>query len=262
MRDDFTQPIKETLAKRVGFKCSNLNCRKMTIGPNENASKATNVGVASHIEAASPGGARYNPSQTSRQRSDIANGIWLCQTCSKLIDSDTTKYTVLLLNKWKNLSEETASLEIDYPPRAASNDVYITAINPVASQIAHTIVNQGIPQRKLNPTLVAEFIRRAKQLPSENYTIHISNSDSEKEAFAQELDSALVAAGWNQPGPIHGFVREFGSVRAAGIGIQIKEERDANKLLALMISQSGVKFRGFRKPDYKDEITIYIGPNG
>ncbi|MGG5243080.1 NACHT domain-containing protein [Pseudomonas lurida] len=34
-------------------------------------------------------------------RSSEANGIWMCQTCSKLIDSDIERYTVEVLRQWK-----------------------------------------------------------------------------------------------------------------------------------------------------------------
>ena len=38
---------------------------------------------------------------SSPERSSDANGIWLCQSCSKLIDSDENRYTVELLHQWK-----------------------------------------------------------------------------------------------------------------------------------------------------------------
>ena len=40
-RDDFTKRIKETLAKRVGFHCSNPSCKIITSGPHENKLKLT-----------------------------------------------------------------------------------------------------------------------------------------------------------------------------------------------------------------------------
>lgn len=49
---------------------------------------ATNAGVAAHITAASPGGARYDAALTPEARADIGNGIWLCQNHARLIDND------------------------------------------------------------------------------------------------------------------------------------------------------------------------------
>lgn len=67
--------------------------------------KATSVGVAAHITAASFGGPRYSTSLSRIQRKHINNGIWLCNTCSTYIDKDPGKYTVELLYKWKNKAE-------------------------------------------------------------------------------------------------------------------------------------------------------------
>ena len=56
MRDDFPRAAVETLAKRVGNRCANPGCRKLTSGPHTEGEKALNVGVAAHITAASPVG--------------------------------------------------------------------------------------------------------------------------------------------------------------------------------------------------------------
>jgi tetratricopeptide (TPR) repeat protein len=63
------------------------------------------VGVAAHITAASPGGPRYDAALSGAERSAALNGIWLCQTCSKLIDSDLSRYTADLLRQWKTRAE-------------------------------------------------------------------------------------------------------------------------------------------------------------
>jgi hypothetical protein len=99
MRDDFTQSVKKTLAERVGCKCS--NCKQLTSGPHEDATKAINIGVAAHITAAASGGPRYDSSLSSEQRKSIENGLWLCQNCSKLIDTDAQRYSVEMLRRWK-----------------------------------------------------------------------------------------------------------------------------------------------------------------
>jgi len=104
-RDDFSAKTKDILAKRVGYLCSNPECRKPTVGPNEDPQKATNLGIAAHITAASPGGARYDETLTTQQRRNIDNGIWLCSNCSILIDRNETKFSVGELNIWKENTE-------------------------------------------------------------------------------------------------------------------------------------------------------------
>ena len=94
MRDDFSQRTKDLLANRVGWKCSNPNCRKATRGAGIGKENIINIGVASHITAASKGGPRYDENITSQERASAENGIWLCQSCSKLIDSDVNRYTI------------------------------------------------------------------------------------------------------------------------------------------------------------------------
>jgi hypothetical protein len=112
MRDDFGSQIKDILSKRVGLRCSNPNCRVLTAGPNSFEDKATNIGVAAHITAASFKGPRYDTSMTPIERSSIRNGIWLCQSCAKLVDNDPSRYTVQLLLKWKTEAENETDLEL------------------------------------------------------------------------------------------------------------------------------------------------------
>lgn len=112
-RHDFTAKTKEILAKRVGYICSNPKCKKHTIGPNEEPEKATNIGVAAHITAASPGGPRFDEELSQPERSHIKNGIWLCSSCSTLIDRDEEKFTIEILNEWKNKSEEEISSALE-----------------------------------------------------------------------------------------------------------------------------------------------------
>lgn len=113
MRDDFTQSTKELLARRVGFRCSNPGCRKPTSGPQDDPRRSVNIGVASHIAAASPGGTRYDSSMIEEARVSIDNGIWLCQNCAKLIDNDALAYSVDILKAWRALAEATAKSEIE-----------------------------------------------------------------------------------------------------------------------------------------------------
>ncbi len=113
-RDNFSKLTKEILAKRVGYKCSNPTCRKMTVGPHTREDKTINLGVAAHITAASIGGPRFNEDLEPEQRKSIRNAIWLCQNCAKLIDSDIYNYSVDELLSWKiNAEGESMSLVLD-----------------------------------------------------------------------------------------------------------------------------------------------------
>src|SRR5665213_1695537 len=109
MRDDFPQHIKRTIADRVAWKCCFPGCGEVTIGPgNKDDNHVIRLGVAAHITAASPGGARYNAELTSQERSSIKNAIWLCTKHSELIDKDFTEYSADTLRQWKAQAEEKA----------------------------------------------------------------------------------------------------------------------------------------------------------
>ncbi|MHB8596699.1 MAG: hypothetical protein ACYDER_07805 [Ktedonobacteraceae bacterium] len=105
MRDDFSQKTKDILLKRVRTKCSNPLCRRDTVEAHSEEDKVVNTGIAAHITAASPEGPRYDAYLTPEERKSIRNAIWLCQTCAKLIDSDSPKYAIEILRAWKIVAE-------------------------------------------------------------------------------------------------------------------------------------------------------------
>jgi hypothetical protein len=110
-RDDFSQSVKRTLAHRVGLRCSRPECED-TSGPRSDPSKSINVGVAAHITAASPGGPRFDSSLSEKDRCSALNGIWLCETCAKLVDSDSSAFTNEMLLAWKARAEQAAKTRI------------------------------------------------------------------------------------------------------------------------------------------------------
>jgi hypothetical protein len=103
---DFSKKTSEILAKRAAQLCSNPNCLKKTSGPHSNPEKAVNKGEAAHIRGARPRSARYDPSMTDEQRSDITNGIWLCVSCASEIDKDEGRFDHQLLHIWKKIHED------------------------------------------------------------------------------------------------------------------------------------------------------------
>jgi tetratricopeptide (TPR) repeat protein len=109
MADRFSQAVKAVLARRVADRCSNPVCRAVTSGPGLRPEDFSNVGVAAHITAASPGGPRYDPTLTPQERASAINGIWLCGTCAHLVDTDEENYPVDLLRRWKAEAEDRAA---------------------------------------------------------------------------------------------------------------------------------------------------------
>jgi membrane-bound ClpP family serine protease len=177
MRDDFINYIKENLAKRVGMRCSNPNCRQLTNGPSSDPKKSVNIGVAAHIAAASPGGKRYDSQQTSAQRSAISNGIWLCQNCAKLIDSDEKRFQIEVLHKWKLISEEAARYDVENKTldeiKHIINNINITSVNQSGGQVAHTIINQKAQRRSIPTDIQTAIANRLKNFPPEKFTIRL-----------------------------------------------------------------------------------------
>jgi len=132
-RDDFDKKTQDSLAKRAGFLCSNHQCRRSTSGPHSDPTGTVNIGVAAHITGASLGGPRYDPRLTSAQRRQITNGIWLCQTCAKLIDSDVVKFTVGVLRQWKADAEQHARNLIEQKLKDGWANVLPDELKPLIS---------------------------------------------------------------------------------------------------------------------------------
>ena len=111
-RDDFTVSTKNLLRDRVGNRCSNPHCNRLTSGPANSSGQVVNMGTAAHICAAAKGGPRYNSNMTPEERKSAENGIWLCNFCADLVDKDPERYPVSLLHQWKENAEKHAEYQI------------------------------------------------------------------------------------------------------------------------------------------------------
>lgn len=124
-RDEFTQETKRTLQDRAGNRCSNPTCRCLTSGPNCSDSKATRVGAACHVTAASQGGPLFNSRLIQEDRKSVQNGIWLCLNHGTLMDEDEENYPVELLIQWKAHSEYMARCELEGKIEVQEQDGYL-----------------------------------------------------------------------------------------------------------------------------------------
>ena len=106
-RDGFLQSTKRQIGERAGYMCSFPNCRQLTIGPSDDRVSGTSmIGVAAHITAASVGGSRYDSALTPEDRSSEHNGVWVCQTHGKMIDDNSSIYSVDEITRWKKQHED------------------------------------------------------------------------------------------------------------------------------------------------------------
>lgn len=100
-RHDFPESTKRLLREHVANLCSKPDCQILTVASKIDGCSSSSVGVAAHICAAAPGGPRYKQEQTKEERKHYDNGIWLCTTCSRLIDVDDDSFSEELLRDWK-----------------------------------------------------------------------------------------------------------------------------------------------------------------
>jgi len=98
---DFSEKTKRILGERVAYICSNPMCRRLTIKPHSSENKSNRLGEGGHIYGASVNGPRYDSTKSNSDISSYDNGIWVCNVCHKLIDTENSTYDSDTLYKWK-----------------------------------------------------------------------------------------------------------------------------------------------------------------
>ena len=187
-RDDFTKTTVDILGKRVAFFCSNPECRRVTIGPNEDVNKSTTIGIAAHITAAAPNGPRFDPELAGDQRSHIDNGIWLCSNCASLVDKDPVKYPVELLKTWKKDTEAEISKHL-------KGEIVKPGVPAKLPFIEADIIwthggrwNRGFSPKNKQPIIIGEHLPIIFWDLSWNFTITLYNN-SRSDAYNIHIES-------------------------------------------------------------------------
>ena len=155
------------------------------------------LGVASHICAASPGGPRYDATMTPAERSHPDNGIWLCQQCGKLIDSDT-KYTVDILHGWRRKSEDATVREIQTGKIvvAAETAPMLEDMDGNPIVLAQPTADPGLPARIHAASVedVGKF-KRLDTWPKHPVTLGLKAGEKEEQFLVTDLGSTIRTVG-------------------------------------------------------------------
>lgn len=69
------------------------------------------TGECCHIKAFSPGGPRYDASQTDEERNGVDNLMLMCSRHHAIVDKNVDRYTVEVLQEYKQMHEEKYSAE-------------------------------------------------------------------------------------------------------------------------------------------------------
>ena len=194
--NEFRSKVKQQLATRVAYRCSNPGCRKSTIGPKTYSHDAVSIGKAAHICAASEGGPRYDINMTSEQISGFDNGIWLCAICADEIDLNWQNYPKESLKIWKGQAEKSAGDEKGnkLPSKADAVDTLVIAMGGNKKQIPSMIENvhkassQVFEQLDPRFTVKSSYINQQEHFEfsaKENVSINIKMRPKNPHEFAQ-----------------------------------------------------------------------------
>lgn len=157
-RDEFPKPVRDAVAKRAHYICSNPFCLKFTAGPHSSSDKALLTGIAAHMNAAAPGGPRYDAQQGPGRR-DASNAIWLCHDCSDLVDKDEIQYPTALLRQWKADHE---SMIAEVRVKGYSDSLRLIQARAEEPAAAHRLLALLEDRRVLWVALDAEFPARVR----------------------------------------------------------------------------------------------------
>lgn len=105
-RDEFSPARKRANERQARGHCSNPMCCRLTSGATSDGACEINIGAATHICAAAPGGPRYDENMTSEERRRADNGIWLYDVHARAVDSKDSKFTVEELREWKRRTNQ------------------------------------------------------------------------------------------------------------------------------------------------------------
>lgn len=114
-RVDFDKKTKEIIAARAAYRCSFPECNATLVGPGVEPGSVETIGECAHIYAAGKKGPRCNHNLSENDLKKPENGIYLCRSHHKLIDSNKgKKYPPETLMLYKQMHEHKISEELGH----------------------------------------------------------------------------------------------------------------------------------------------------
>jgi len=208
-RDNFTAETIKALERRVNAKCS--RCRAATSGPNLDPTKASNLGIAAHINAASPGGPRYDKNMDKAARKAIENGIWLCSNCATIIDRDPGGYSPSLLSQMKEKAEQLASEEYGNFP--VSRREYDALYGLTVGSLKKTVLSTAV-------TDICRLSAAALEELDPRFSVDVSHSAGRTSYIFNAKEPISITCSV-QPGFEQEFLRKLGDLVAHGKNLEI-----------------------------------------
>lgn len=203
-RHDFLMGTVRLLRDSAGNVCSYPECHRHTHGAKASGKGALTVGVACHIKAAAPGGPRFDAEQTREERRHFSNGIWMCQTHSKLIDADNSAYSVETLLEWKRNAEARSNSQLNQ--KSFTENEVKKAVDAGSVSMLQRWVNQSAdPLEAPIPELIRGYESSLSDLDP-RFTIEVNKVGNDYrhviQAAQDKVDIQLVLQGLDE---IEGF---------------------------------------------------------
>ncbi len=295
MSPDFTKQTIETIAKRSAFRCSNPDCRVLTVGPNSTDTTATIIGEAAHIHGARPKSKRYVTTMNDEARAEITNAIWLCRNCHAKIDRDENYFTAELLFRWLEIHERYIASElgsVSDKTRFELEERELQSFSNYPAIIRRIVIDKP---RGWEWRLTAELMRhlngpelqRLKDLREGLYTrplLHLHDDNIFRwidEKFAEISNSitpiepllASLTEAWGMPGKsgnlndIHRLCRYIRDYMSRIIDIEeslyfVNPPEEFENLIALIRSAFGENLAKFQEiPNTLDEVLSMLDKN-
>lgn len=192
MRKKVADKIVRALFAKSGNKCSFPGCQNILVKHN-----TLYVGEIAHIEAAEPGGPRYNSVQTDEERRAYGNLLLLCHEHHVEIDDAAAKFTVKILKRMKRDHEATVKKIFRLAPKMVSKvaremEQYWRDIERINTQ-EHVIPERAIEIRAKSKLELTDAIKEQIQALREQCE-YLAISDAK---LNDVVRAHLISLGYN-----------------------------------------------------------------